>query len=489
MRLARPLLLLTAATCLLPVVLTAATLRSFGAKGDGMTDDRAALERALKESAGQPLDGEGLVYAVNGNVTVKGPVDLRRLTLRQIAPSFDTSPYICSTLVKSAPQVQPAEALTRMVQGLPLLRHDGIATYAEDPTVPEAEREPLRRMLNLRTLFIAGQDDKPVSVTLEDVKIDRGQHAEVGMHSNAAGLYLVNISPLKLKRVEVFGDGKGAGILVNRCRQVRLDEVFIHDLRWAPYRGDVDFSATLLGGADFGWNNSPIYDYDDRHARFIRVRVQEQLVGLVLTLSEDVEIQNTRVARIGALIEGQFLPWQADGLTVSAVKNFTMRDSVVSQAWEGIDFTGRGVDGFLQENIRISDCFSYSFKYAHPQRNGKVIRCVSERADYKAFIIGSECENIEFIDCAALETGSVGRWRRPGRPRNGIAAFEVDFDAEHTPHAITLRDCRAENVQFPTLEYGFLSSDRARDPAHRIQLIRPRTTGASLRAIDGFSVP
>ena len=37
--------------------LHAATLRSLGAKGDGTTDDREAIEAALKQSAGQPLDG------------------------------------------------------------------------------------------------------------------------------------------------------------------------------------------------------------------------------------------------------------------------------------------------------------------------------------------------------------------------------------------------------------------------------------------------
>lgn len=464
----------------------AITLRSLGAKGDGQTDDRAILEKALRESAGKPLDGEGLTYAVDGNIDLNGPVDLQNAILKQTAGSFDTTPFIRSAKNTQPPVVKPAEALRQMVRGLPLLRHDGVATYAEDPEVTGADREALRRMLNVRTLFIHGSEGKPVSVRLEKVKVLRGPHADAGMHSNSAGLYVVHAAPLTLKQVEITGDGKGSGLFVNGCQKVLMDAVHIHDIHWAPYRGDVDFSAAELA-ADFGWNNSPIYDFNDRTGRFIRVRVQEQLTGLTLTQSEDVEIINSRIERIGTRIEGRFEPWQADGATISGVKNLTMRHCVISQVWEGIDFTGKGVDGFLQEDIHISDTFAYGFKYAHPQKNGRVVNCTSTRAGFKSFIIGSECENIEFIGCTALETGVDSRWKKPDRERNGISGFELDFDAEHTPRHITLRDCRAENVTSPNqMDFGFLTSDRARDPALGIRLINPTAKGAKHRDVDGF---
>jgi hypothetical protein len=478
------LLALAAFTLSLP----AATLRSFGAKGDSTTDDRDALMAALKQSAGQPLDGEGLTYAVHGSVSATVPVDLRNLTLKQTAESFDTSPFIRSTQATEPPEVTPKEALTRMVNGVPLLRYDGVAVYRDDPPVTGLEREKLRTMLNIRTLFISGAGDKPVSVKLENVKILRGDHPDAGMHSNAAGLYLVNASPLVLTNVEITGDGKGAGLQINNCRPVRIDRLHIHDIRWAPFRGDAQFTGEVLG-RDFGWNNSPIYDFDDREGHFIRVRIQEQLAGVVLSYSDDIEITNSRVERIGTMIDGKFLPWQADGFTISGVKNLVMRDCVISEVWEGIDFTGKGVDGFLQENIRIADCFSYSFKYAHPQKNGKVINCVSERAGYKGFTIGAECENIEFTNCISRETGQRGYWRREGRPRNGFAGFEVHFEDGHSPRNITLQDCRAEDGESPTMEFGFLTSDRARNPALNIRLINPKVAGATIKPIDGFPTP
>lgn len=463
----------------------AVTLRSLGAKGDGQTDDRAALQAALQSQAGKEIDGEGLTYAVNGSVSVTADVALKNLTLVETQGSFDTSKFIRSTRNPNPPAVTPPDALTRMVNGMPWMRPDGVAKYPEDPVLAAPDVEAMRAMANIRTLFIHGSEARPVSVKLENVKILRGQHPEAGMHSNSAGLYLVQACPLTLTNVDVSGDGKGAGVMIHQCRKVRLDRVSIHDILWAPYPGDLNFTAEVL--TTFGWNNSPLYDYSERDKRFIRVRIQEPLTGLLLANSEDVEVVNCRIERLGTKVEGKFVPWQADGATVSAVKNLVMRDCEISHVWEGIDFTGRGVDGFLQENIRIRDTFSYGFKYAHPQKNGKVINCVSERAGYRSFTIGSETENIEFVNCVARETGVDSHWKKPGREINGIVGFALDFDAAHSPRNITLRDCKAENREFPgAMDFGFSTSDRARDPALGIHLIRPQVTGAKVREVDGF---
>lgn len=462
----------------------AATLRSFGARGDGSADDRTAIQEALVKSAGAELDGEGLTYAIDGNIEAAVPIRLRNCTLRQIARTFDTAPFIRSTRNPEPPSVAPADALREMKSGVPLLRFDGVATYPEDPEVSGADRVALLRMLNLRTLFVKGSPAQPLAVSLENVKILMGEHADAGMHSNAAGLYLVGCAPLALTDVEVTGRGKGAGIFVHDCKDVRFRGVNVHDIVWAPYQGDVDFSTAVLRD-DFGWNNSPIYDFQPRTNRFVRVRVQEQLAGIVIAGTENVELSGCRVHRIGTMVEGQFLPWQADGMTISGVKNFTMRDSTVSETWEGIDFTGRGVDGFLQQNITIRDAFSYGFKYAHPQRNGRVIDCVSEQSSFKGFIVGAECENIEFIHCTARDTGARRYWHRGPRP--SIDGFSLQFEPNHSPRNITFRDCTAtDSASPPNMNFGFQTSDQARKPELGIHLINPQVKGAALREIDGF---
>lgn len=463
------------------------TLRSLGAKGDGKTDDRAAIQTALQSHPGESIDGEGLTYAVNGSISVTVDVDLKNLTLQQIQGSFDTSKLIRSTKNSSPPSVRPPEALTRMINGVPWLRADGIASYPEDPLIEGADLAAIREMVTIRTLFIRGTEQKPVSIQLENVQVLRGDHPEAGMHSNSAGLYLVLACPLTLTNVDISGDGKGAGLMIDLCRKVRLDKVNIHDILWAPYPGDVNFTAEELG--IFGWNNSPLYDYSERDKRFVRVRIQEPLTGLQLVRSEDVEIIRSRIERLGTKVEGKFVPWQADGATISGVKNLVLRDCEISQVWEGIDFTGRGVDGFVQENIHIRDTFSYGFKYAHPQKNGKVIHCVSERAGYRSFTIGSETENVEFVNCIARETGVDSHWKRPGRAVNGIAGFDVGFDSTHFPRNIVLKDCVAENIEFPgEMDFGFSTSDLARKPELGIRLIHPLIQGAKVRPVDGFRV-
>lgn len=65
----------------------AVPLRQFGARGDGVSDDTAALKHAL--ATGRPLDGGGQVYGVRGDLNAgRSFRGLANCTLRQLAPTL-----------------------------------------------------------------------------------------------------------------------------------------------------------------------------------------------------------------------------------------------------------------------------------------------------------------------------------------------------------------------------------------------------------------
>jgi Right handed beta helix region len=462
------------------------TLRSFGAIGDGETDDRAAIQKALTESQGNPLDGEGASYAVRGNIEVSGPVDLCNATIRQVQEPADVRRFFPSVSNPEPPLVDPPEALRGMIGGLPWLDAAGVATYAEDPTLSVADIDAIRPSIVLRTLFIRGTEDKPVSVRLEKIRILRGDHPETGGRNDGAGLMIASGSPVLLRDVEVTGHGKGAGVQLVGCREARLERLNIHDMHWSLYPGDIMPTAASLK-ADWGWNNNPIYEF--RGNRFARVRIQEQLSGLYLTMCDGVELIESTVERLGVEIDGVFHPWQADGITVGRSRNVTMRDCRISDVWEGIDFTGALCENFHQENITIADTFSYGFKYAHPKKNGLVVNCVSIRAGMTGFIIGSECDGVVFRNCQSLETGASGHWTKD-EPRPNVSGFRLEGGPEgKLPRGVVLEDCVSINEDFPgAMAYGFTCPDAAIVPNLGNQIIRPVAKGFRREATEGFVV-
>ena len=83
--------------------------------------------------------------------------------------------------------------------------------------------------------------------------------------------------------------------------------------------------------------------------------------------------------------------------------------------------------------------------------------------------------------------GGLDGWKREGRPKNGIAGFDVHFDPDHSPRNIMLKDCRAENTRFPTMEFGFLTNDRSKNAEFNIRLINPKVSGATIKDVEGFA--
>lgn len=462
------------------------TLRASGAVGDGRNDDRAAIEKALNLAQGAPVDGEGLIYAVRGNIEVTTSVDFRNATLVQTMGSPDTRRFLQQ---RGSLSVSPAEALRDTVKGLPVLRPDGIATYsgAVAPTVEELPA--LIAGITLRTLSIRGAEGKPVKVNLERIKVDRGQHPQSGGRTEGAGIQLQHASPVHVKDVVITGDGKGTGLTVSRCVQVRVERLHVHDMNWAPYEGDdiLDRLSADEVRDDFGWNNFPIYEYRSALKGFVRVRIQEQLVGVFVSQSEDVEIRDSRIERLQTKIGDRLYPLQSDAITIGQTKKIVVRNCEMVKAWEGIDFTGRSGQDFVFENCLVVDTIGWAFKLAHPKQNGKIIDCIAVRGGIAGFLVGAGSENVELIRCRAVETAGNGYWNKADGTRlMTMSGFRIQGSAgQSSPRGVRIEDCSAINQIHPgAIDYGILCD--APVEGRDIKLAGFLTTGAKIKDHSGI---
>ncbi|MBI5683775.1 MAG: right-handed parallel beta-helix repeat-containing protein [Verrucomicrobia bacterium] len=471
-----------------PLAATAAplTLRSLGAVGDGRTNDRAAIEVALNGAKGAPVDGEGLTYAVRGSIEVTTSVDFRNAKLVQTMDPPDTRKYFRSS---GALKVQPADALRSMVKGLPVLRPDGEGTYADNPVPSAGDLAALLPGIALRTLSIRGTEGKPVAVRLEKISIDRGKNPQSGGRSDGAGIRLDYAGPVQMREVVITGDGKGSGLVVSRCAKVRLERLHIHDMNWAPYAGDDIFERLTADEVrdDFGWNNFPIYEFRAGAKRFVRVRIQEQLVGMFVGLSNDVEILDSKIERLQTKIGDLLYPLQSDGMTIGMVTNIVIRNCDIAKAWEGIDFTGKSGRDFVFENCTVTDTIGWAFKLAHPKQNGRIINCTAVRGGISGFLVGAESENIELKGCRALETGANGYWNKADGSRvMTMSGIRIESKAGlPTPRRIKVEQCSAINKQHPgAIDYGILC--QAPRTGREITMAGFTTSGAKIQDIRGF---
>jgi hypothetical protein len=467
------------------------TLRSMGAKGDGRTDDRAAVEAALIKAAGAPVDGESATYAINGNIEIHNNVNLRNATFVQTMQPIDIRDYIPSTKGKGQLTVDPPQALRKMVGTLPVLSADGVATYSDDPVLSVEQTKALMRTIDLNTLSITGTKDKPVSVQLEKIKVNRGRFPQTG-DDNCSAVFMAYASPIALKNIDVTGNGKGTGVSLRNCANVRLERLNIHDMTWAPFIGDNVFEVASAKSIkeDFGWNNFPLYSFRGGEKRFVRMRVREQLAGLLIVDTKDVQILNSKVERLQTKIENRLYPLQADGITITGVTNLVVRNCQLSRVWEGIDITGSLCDGILVEDCTSNDTLTFGFKLAHPKRNARLINCTAIKAGNTGFVMEPEVENIEFIRCRALETGGNGYWLKDDGQRLGSTkGFALSTKSDlPTPKRVTFENCMAINKKSQTLDIGFLCEGAINPIEREIRAINCKVSGAQIKDIQGIAV-
>lgn len=141
----------------------------YGAVGNGVTDDLAAINAALAAANGKWIRGNPTkIYAISGNLTLPSTTRMRDIKFKQLAPN------------------------------------DG----------------------SRRTIYASGA----THIHLENVSVDLNGDGSNGTVASSAGMWFSSVTKLILNNCEVFGNGYTNGIVTASCNDVRMYAPYIHDM-------------------------------------------------------------------------------------------------------------------------------------------------------------------------------------------------------------------------------------------------------------------
>lgn len=452
------------------------TLNSFGAAGDGRSDDTAALTRALENSDRYCLDGQGRAYRVTGTLRAANSLCLRNTVLLQAAVPVDTSPYVG--------------------RRCPVVPDPSVVVDCGDPAVPAAQVARLWKSLTVRTLLIRPGGNRPIRVNLDSVKVDRGPYAEGGSHSDSAGIWVDGADRVDFRNVEITGSGKGYGLLIYNARNVTLTNLWIHDLEWAPYRGDRPLSQAHV--AAVGWNAVPIHEFREQGrggataAKFYGVRIQEQVTCGYLANVTHVRIEHARVERCMARFDTGDLPWQADGLDVGRSSSDVVIDGAkIDSTWEGMDIAagGEGIAGLSINDLSVSNSFSFGLKMGYQLHDARVSRLNVDGAGLSGVVLYGPVRDVRISHAMIRNVGTVrgNRGSYSPWPRGNRAGIRFDqgpgAGGTSTPQNVVLEDDTVSGNP-GDYEYGILNTG-----GRRIQTIGFHAQGFGIESTRGLEQP
>jgi hypothetical protein len=416
--------------------------------GDGQRDDTAALQRALQHSNLNCLDGQGASYRVVGTLRVGKNLCLRNAILKQSLPPFDTASFLGG----KCPATQDVEAVID----------------CGDAVIPDRQLADASAAFGVRTLLIRPDDERrKLRVFLDRVTVDRGRYPEGGSRTDSAGIWLDLAERVDFRKVEITGDGKGFGLLITRSRNVTLDDIYVHDLVWAPYRGDTPLNESSVAAE--GWNAVPIHEFRNwgaqaKQPKFYGVRVQEQLTCVGLIDVTHVRIKGARISRCMARFGDRDLPWQADGLGIGGTsRDIVIQDSSVDSTWEGIDVVGggSGIDDLVIDNFKVRNSFGFGVKLGYRLRNSNLSRLAITNSGLAGIVVYGAVSEVLIDDATVdnvgvIEVNSAPYFPWPAATRAGV---RVDEAPHGVPRGITLRDVEVtQRLPGSSFQFGLLNN-------------------------------
>lgn len=423
-----------------------------GAKGDGITDDSRVLESIFKSNPGICYDGENKEYLVNQIVKIENDLCLQNFQFVRQVENLDLSAYMKSArLVLDSNQVDVSSINTN--------DHNFLEDEIELDTDTKAK---MMNYINQRMLLVRGRSAEKINVQLTNVSFNKGSNYEAGSRTDSAALWIDNAKSIQLKNVQVSGAGKGHGIFIIASENIRLENIYIHDLIWQLYDEEVPLSFSSL--ERYQQNNLPIFNYSPTHNKFAYQRSQEQINGLFIVSSKNVELLGIRVERVGAMVEGEFYPWQADGISLVDIEGLRIAHAIIDNTWEGIDLGGASKD-FLLEDLEISNSHAFAVKIPHTADGGVVRNSVIRNSGYSGVVLAGVVKNIVLDNILVEDTGlfvSEDRVHLPWVKLGTIAGYRImgADEAENRPANIEFTHCIAENlVGNDLMKFGFLNDD------------------------------
>lgn len=317
-------------------------VKDFGAVCDGATDDTTALNAAV--ASGKHISGLGTTgyCAYTGNLTLLNGSWLQDIGIKQLSPSSATR----------------------------------------------------------RTLTISGGVGP---ITLIRVKVDRNGAKTDGSVADAAGIYLAGtnagaqIEGVYLEDVEVFGNGKGNGIVITDAIAPQIVRSYVHDMGW---QDTTDPCTEQINGGRIIRSTNVYLD----HPR-------------VSNLTGRLTVGTGGCANNPTFSANTDQYYQTDGWNFSSVTGATVVGAVISGVGEGIDVSGSGINRnvWFYGNTYL-DTGAYGEKWCHDPYDGGSVGSRSYRSGIAGLAFCGDApdvigpKNIRITSFSAIDVGSATIW-------------------------------------------------------------------------------
>lgn len=211
----------------------------------------------------------------------------------------------------------------------------------DNSTIIDLKLKQLIPASSTRTFF---KNSGVGNIKLLNCAVDRNGTADAidpQIYTDAAGVWIQNVSNVKIDGLEVFGNGQGTGAtFLTLGGECDFKNIYIHDITWWTAAAPVTEKA-----AGFGFQNMSQFT-----------------------------VSNFKVTNIYSKTgTDPVRRYQTDAINFGGCTRFTLKNGYISNTGEGLDITGSiGNSDFKIHDIYAEDCGTAAFKVANGNNTGEM---------------------------------------------------------------------------------------------------------------------